>query len=539
MSRPFRRNSQFALPLILLLAGFGYFSASTIIAPASSTSGQAVQPWPDGAEYLDAAVSLVRGGSYSIHIAGEEHPPRYPFGHSLWIAGALLLGADAGEAPHLANTIAGAILMALIAAIFWRRSQRLEAGLAVLLLATLPAFVILCRSPMSEITSTLIAVLGVYCLYRYARDGQVLSGSAGAFLLGLGLCFRTSSVLLAVFIPAAILARFVPSGIRQNLRPAIRDILLLGLSLGLGWIPALVYSAVTFGHPLATGYGYWSPFWNASTAFDSKFFEPNLIYYWREFAQIETEFTSATTYSHGLSQGSYFTPAFPLLVLLSLWLLRRHPRLLLFAMAGFGYQLATMFYFFKDARLAFPIMVLAVLLIARALGNLSQRGDGAPRWRGFKIALALPLVLATVIGWPASGGGFETLTLLQNGRAPLPASVTMDDFLQLEIPPPGLVLTDMAPPYVHALLPEGTIVAPLNHDHLYRHNPDVFLYQNRQRGQLLQDALTAEQDVWVLVGHRDIFSLAEVLAPPEGLAWEVVSSSGVVGGIARLVRVGG
>lgn len=509
--------------LILLAAGYVYLAV--LAAPAAITVERAAAPWPDGAEYLDAAVSLVRDGTYRIHLAGEAHPPRYPFGYSLPVAAALALGAEPAAAPHLVNRVAAAALLVLLGLILWRRGRRLEAGLTVLLLATLPAFVILGRSPLSEVPSVLLVTVGVYLLYGYGRGAPPARGAWGALVLGLCVCFRTSNLFLVAFVPAAVVAR---RGL--GARGAVRQLIVLGSFFALGVAPLLVYNAIALGDPLATGYAYWVPYWEASRAFGLQFVEPNLEYYWRELIEAETTTTTASVY--GL--GSYFTPWFVLLVAVSLCGLRSCRRLWPFALAALGYAATMMLYFYLDARLLLPLMVLALPLAAVGFGDLWRRSPDVG-----KIALGALLALAVSglqLGSVVEGRRFEALALLDPPEEAAPAHRAVARFERLAKPRDPLVLTDMAPPYVHALVAEGALVAPLFDDHLYRHNPQVFVFKRAARADLVARALEQGREVWALTHAHDIFEVQAFFTAPAGHGWEIVSADGTAG-IARLVAL--
>jgi len=525
MSRGRFRSLESLLAVVSILVGLLFFHLSVVRASSAVTAGQAGAPWPDGAEYLDAAVSLARGGACRIHLAGESHPSRYPFGFSLLTAGALVLGVDPAMAPHRANQAAGFALLVLTAAYLWRRKQALEAGSAVLLLATLPAFVILSRSPLSEISGTLLIVAGVWLLYGFSRDGSLVRGGAGAALLALSVCFRTSNLFLFAFIPAASLGR---TGCRW--RRAWRELVVLAAAAGLGLAPVLAYNLVTFGDPLTTGYDYWVPYWNVSRAFHYRFIAPNLVYDWRELIQQETLFTTANLYG----RGSYVGPSFVLLTLISPLGLRVRRRFWCFAAAGLTYFSLMTAFFTSDARLLFPLFVLAAPVAASGLVGVWRRW-----WKSAKspVAFAAALLFATaVLGWPA-GGRPDSVDFLwpESPDAPSPAYLVVRQLQRLHEDSPRLVLTDLPPPYVHAVSPPGTIVASLYDDHLFRFNPEAFVFAAPARRRLVGEALAAGRSVWALTHAHDILEIADACPAPAGYTWEVVAREQRTTGIARLV----
>ncbi|MEM7052494.1 MAG: hypothetical protein AAF604_22705 [Acidobacteriota bacterium] len=522
--------------LLALLAGW-IFHLTVVDIPAAANAGRLAQPWPDGAEYLDVAVALAHRGEASIHLAGEDLPARFPVGYSTAIAGALLLGSDPLIAPQRTNQAAGALLLVFFVALLGLRRHYLAAGLAALLLATLPAFIILCRSPMSEVSSTLMSVVAVGLLYGFARSPTsgpgarrgVALGIVGAAILGLGLGFRTANVLLLAFLPAAILAR--DSGRR------LKDLVLLGLAAAIGVLPLLAFNGSVFGHPLASGYSYWLPEWNASAAFSSDFVSDNLAYYGRELRQQETDYSSATHF--GQQRGSYVTPAFVLLALVGLGRMWRRRRLRLFAAAGIVALAAMAFYAFHDTRLIFPLLVLPIPAIAIGLGEIfASRGRLA-------VPLATALLCLTVLGWPSGDGHSETTELVTTAhrRPAYPGFDSLRRFRALdEASEPGLILTDMPPPYVHAALSwrgeeSRAVVAPLDDDHLYTTNPEVFQFGEAERIARISEALLAGDPVWVITAKQDIFSLASTLPPPTDYGWEVVLHTRPTSGVARLVAL--
>ncbi|MEM6797656.1 MAG: hypothetical protein AAF725_27055, partial [Acidobacteriota bacterium] len=99
---------------------------------------------------------------------------------------------------------------------------------------------------------------------------------------------------------------------------------------------------------------------------------------------------------------------------------------------------------------------------------------------------------------------------------------------------PRLILTDLNPPYVHAMTEPGTQVAPLYDDHLYRNNPKVFEFGEASRRRLVTQALEQGRPVWALTQEHEIRGVHEAFSAPEGFDWEIVASAGGPG-LARLV----
>lgn len=512
-----------SVPTALLLLGFSIFLFSVVLAPPAATVGQAAAPWPDGAEYLDAAVSLVREGACRIHVGAESQPPRYPCGYSLLTAAALTMGVDAAMAPHRVNLLAGLLLLLLTAAYLWRSAGPFASGLGVVLLATLPAFVLLCKSPLSEVSGTVVAVSGVWLLYGYSRRGTLHQAVLGGFLLALAVCFRISNVLLLVFfVLAALVARH-----GRRWRQLISHLPVLGAAAFVGLVPLFVYNWINLGSPLATGYDYWAPYWGVSRAFQLRFVVPNLIYYGRELVQQETLFTTASVYGGG----SYFGPSFVLLTLLAPWGLRTSRCFWCFVAAAVAYAALMLFYFFPDARLLFPLFVLAVPVAASATAAIWRRQATAR----VLAAATVALFLCSAVGWPSPDRSPELVAFFERASPVSPAYRVTRKLQRLRTASPRLVLTDLPPPYVHAISVPGTLVAPLYDDHLFRFHPEVFTFSDVERRRLVTEALASGRPVWAVVHAHDILDVPTASPAPRGYVWEIVAREEPASGIARLV----
>ncbi|MEM1183120.1 MAG: hypothetical protein AAGM22_32555 [Acidobacteriota bacterium] len=512
-----RRASVFG---IALLAGAVTFFWLSVVSAGPTAEGLAAQPWPDGAEYLDAAVSIHRHGRAAIHIGGEEHPSRYPAGFSLVTAAFLAAGVEPSAAPYRVNQFAGALLLFVMAGWLAKARGVLEAGVASLLLATFPSFVLLCRSPLSEISASVLVLGAVGLLYAFSRGGSLALGASGAALLGLATSFRLSNLFLATLILAAVLSR------RAGWRQRFREASALGAAMGLGVLPFFLGNWMSLGHPLENGYGYWVPYWSGSRAFSLEFLQPNLLYDLRELVQREDRFTTANLYG----SGSYFGPALVALIGWALWTLRKDRRVVYFAIGCAMYYGAMKLYFFQDARLIFPVFLLALPAVASAIGRAYRRAGHARSSAG----LGGLLLLATILGFPGPGGHSETAALLRFERPSSPGLRFAKQLSRIGSEGPPLVLTDMNPPYVHAVTPPDTQVAPLYDNHLYRNNPEVFEFGATERRALVAAALLEERSVWVLTYRRDIRTVHEVSPAPAGYAWEIVATAKGPG-LARLV----
>lgn len=236
-----------------------------------------LEPAPDAVEYALTAVALSQGEPYVLHMNGAAYPPRYPFGFPLLLASALIAF---GAQPHNALYACLAYSVALVAAVMLVSRQvfgqrvALLSGLVVALgkrfvalgqgfspdtaaaLAVLLACALLIRSPgpKSDLTGLGdLSGLGTISIPN-GRRGLRWYALAG-FCAGLAVAISLNYVVpaCAIFAVALLLAW------RQGRAVVLARALVAAAGASLWLVPLLAYQWQTFGHPLATGYGFWAP----------------------------------------------------------------------------------------------------------------------------------------------------------------------------------------------------------------------------------------------------------------------------------------
>ena len=156
---------------------------------------------------------------------------------------------------------------------------------------------------------------------------------------------------------------------------------------------------------------------------------------------------------------------------------------------------------------------------------------------GAEAVLGRVWLLAAVVGWPGTAGTPTTWALVAEpeGIGLQPAYRVLEQARRLRFAPDAVVLTDMPPPYVHAWMPAGILVAPLRDDHSFRFNPSRFRFADPERRALLERATAEGRPVWVVAQNTDIWRLERLSPAPPGFVWEVVALDAHIGGLARLV----
>ena len=134
--------------------------------------------------------------------------------------------------------------------------------------------------------------------------------------------------------------------------------------------PYFIFNTLEFGHPLKTGYDFWVPAWSEnSQLFSFRNVPPQLVMIWSEATANWDEFRVANFFG----TGTYVVPAFICLSVLGLPFVRMTAFAFNAFLAGGSYFIATVTYFYVDARLYLPIFFLLVALaVLPAEGAVSQ-----------------------------------------------------------------------------------------------------------------------------------------------------------------------
>ncbi|MEE8586573.1 MAG: hypothetical protein V3T83_17160 [Acidobacteriota bacterium] len=519
--------SRFAA-FFLLTAAVALFYLTVWSLDPASTSQASLSAWPDAAEYLDGALQLANQGQFRIHVAGQEWPSRYPFGMSLLQAGLLKLGVQPLQAPYLLNKAAGLLLLLSVFAVMAWRGHLLAGGLAALLLSTRTSFIILSRSPMSEIVTMLAVFWALAALYRYSQGGALWMGLAGTCLLSLTTGFRLSSILLFGFPAAALMAQA-----KWDARAILGQGWRLAAAGLAGLAPVLIYQWTVFGAAWKTGYGYWlNRGGDLDIMFGSRYLGRNLNRLWEEFVQDESMGSVASLFG----EGSYYAPAYALFCLLSAAVIWKRPAARWFGAAALIFTAMVLFYSFGTGRQYFPLLVLSVPWTAYAWTRFCNRALEERRW--IRTSFASVFLLTVLVGWPGSrsdsdmGDMFRTLPL-QVPSWPYRAASLM----VAQGPDAKLLLTEMNPTYLHAMTCCRHWVAPLQNEHDYRHNPQNLIFGDAERDQLIQEAMQQGREVYAATAYYPIERLDKACAAPQGMVWQVFWHNRVGGGLAQLVRV--
>lgn len=515
-----RKDSAGAALAVLGLLVF-YFSVFSL--QLERTPFLDLAPDPDASEYLAGAVSLHKGFGYRIQLAGELHPPRYPFGYSVSMLPLLWLGVEPVLAPFWVNRVAALALLLQVFFILRAFGGPLAAGLGVLLTATLPAYIILARSPLSEMTATCLVFAGFFLYFSAYRKASGLRFWLCGLLVGISCCFRLSHFF---FLPALGIGLF-SQGLRDSGR-RIRE----GGSLTTGFLvgvsPLLIFHLQAFGSPFSSGYSYWVPYWsNFSTAFQLAHLPGQLAYFWGEMTQRQDVVTTAEFY--GL--GSYFGPALALLALPAGYHFLRKVELRPLAVAAAAFSATCLFYFHPDGRLLFPILVLAATGIA-AWASQRLRSSG---WALRIVIVGLLLFHSTIFPGHRLDPDLERYLRRTRWHGAAHQHDMLIHLREFTAGLPFLAIVDINPARVFALTEGPRIVSPLPPRHDYRFNPSVFQFGSAELADQIGSALDREWTVLLALRQTRVDQIPQL---PPGYEWKSFYSNAAGGSLSQAVFLG-
>src|SRR5262249_46399904 len=211
-------------------------------------------------------------------------------------------------------------------------------------------------------------------------------------------------------------------------------------------------------------------------------------------------------------------------------------------LAGLSFFAAALcFLFGRDARLSLPLLILligiAVLPVTWAANNLF-----AGRRSIFALAV-LVLFAAACLGYPSRSGyktrdidrsqAWDALHFSTSPRQPI-QFVAQRYFVRRFEREPGIVLSDIDPVYLNALLPSRFVAAPIDGNHHYKWS-HIWRYDRPEALALVQRGLTESLPIYALfVSKREMEEKRIRLPPVDGYDWMLVEDSSAQAAILKL-----
>src|SRR5215471_8830482 len=518
---------QFVVGGLLLLAALTFYYFTVLRVDYSQTALLDLGPHPDATEYFAQATALCRDGWPSIQIGFEKLPSRYPFGYPMlmlpWLQ--ILPKADAVLAPFRTSQTMGLLLLLAVFVFYTYLAMPATGGFAALSLATLPSFFTFCRSSLSELSVSLFIVLAFMFAYLGVKEERRWKIYLSAVLLGLSLNIRLQSLFFA---PLLLVMGMLPTRgmrLRWLLHCAAVPIVFLAAAS-----PILVLNSIEFGSPFKTGYDFWVPLFGEKHVFFSfHYVLGNAGELWRQLTLQPHSYDAVNIFGTGTS----FVIAFIFLSCIGAFFVRPSWFFCCAFLAWlFPFLAGLCFVFGSDGRLYVPLFIImvsvAVLPVAWAVDNFL-----AGRRSVFALAV-LVLFAAACLGYPSLSGyksrdinrsqAWDALHFSTSPQKPI-QFVAQRYFGSRFHGAPGIVLSDIDPVYLNALLPSSFVAAPIDGDHHYKWS-HAWRYDRPQALVLVQGGLAQSLPIYALfVSKQEMQEKTGRLPRVDGYDWHPIDSS--------------
>jgi hypothetical protein len=498
-------------------------------------------PYPDAVEYFAQANSILKEGAPTIQIGYDRLPSRYPPGYPvLMIPWLRFLPHNGILAPFRTNQTIGLLLLAGSFVLYFAIGRPLAGGLATLLVATQPAFITFSRSSLSDLSGGAVTVLAFALVYLGLAWRRRWLIYCAAIVLGLSLCIRPQLLFMAPLLIAMALFPVTDSWTKWFMHCCLALVV-----FAVAASPYFILNTLEFGHPLKTGYGFWVP------ALADKQVPFSLHNVPRQVAMIWSEITASWDQyrvANIFGTGTYVVPAFILLSTVGLAFVRVRRFEISAFLAGIVYFVATVTYGSPDiagtvdGRFYMPIFFLLVAL-AVLPAEWAIRGSFKSRYSLLGVAV-LALFVLSCVGYP-SQSGFKPKTgrsqawdALKYGseRGKSPRYDAQKTFARTFKDEPGIVLSDIDPVYLNALLPKPFVAAPVDGSHSYCYSR-LWHYGKAEAIQLVQSGLGRATPIYaLLLPSKDVDQDVKRLPLVAGYSWKRSEKSNTKAVIVTLTK---
>jgi hypothetical protein len=533
-------NVQFLVGALLLFCALTFYYFTVLRVDYTKTMLLDLGPHPDATEYFAQAKALRRDGWPSIQIGFEKLPSRYPFGYPVlmvpWLK--VLPKADAVLAPFRTSQMMGLLLLLAVFVFYAYLAMPLTGGFAVLLLATLPGFFTFCRSSLSEVSASLPITLAFMFAYLGIKEERRWKIYLSAVFLGLSLNIRLQSLFFAPLLLA--MASFPMRGMswRWFLHcAAIPIVFVLAAS------PMLILNTIHFHSPFKTGYDLWVPYFSEKhLLFCLRYIPRNALMLWQQFTLQPHGYDTANIFGTGTS----FLPTFVLLVCTGLFLIRLSWFVGCAFLAGLSsFAVALCYLWGRDGRFYLPLLILLVAIAVLPVTWAAQNILAGKRL--ISAGTVFILFTGACLGYP-SRSGYNTHAInrsqawdaLHFATSPGRSIEFLAErhFASRLRRQSGIVLSDIDPVYLNALLPRSFVAAPIDGKHNYKWSY-TWRYDKSQASALAEHGLHQSLAVYALFTSQDDVAANQSRLPTvPGYEWRTLSNSQRNAVILQLTAIG-
>jgi hypothetical protein len=533
---PDRRVSQgAAIGILCFVLALLFYYGAVLRVEFKRTDFLDLGPYTDAVEYFAQANSILKEGAPTIQIGNDKLPSRYPPGYPiLMIPWLRFLPHNGILAPFRTNQTMGLVLLAGSFMLYFAIGRPLAGGLATLLLATQPAFISFSRSSISDLSGAAVTVLAFALVYLGLAWRRRLLIYLAAIVLGLSLCIRPQLLFMA---PLLIAMALFPAKVSWT-RWFMHCYLVLAV-FAVAASPYFILNTLEFGDPLKTGYEFWVPtLADKRAAFSLHNVPPQGGMIWSEITASWDQFRVANLFG----TGTYVVPAFIVLSVLGLAFVRGRPFEISAFLAGSVYILTTLAYTYVEARFYMPVFF---LLVALAVLPAEWALDKALKMH-FSISMlgVLTIFLLTCIGYPSQSGfkprtnrsqAWDALHYAEGNGKSLRYEA-QKKFSRIFRDRPGIVLSDIEPPYLNALLPKPFVAAPVDGKHNYCYS-QVWHYGKAEAVQLVENGLSRASPVYaLLLPSKDVDQDIKRLPSIQGYSWKRSNGTDTAAVIVTLTK---
>jgi hypothetical protein len=308
--------------------------------------------------------------------------------------------------------------------------------------------------------------------------------------------------------------------------------------------PVLVMNTIQFHSPFKTGYDFWASYSSVKRLLFSLGYIPvNSAALWKEFTLQPFGYHPANVFGTGTS----FVPAFVLLAWTGLFFIRVDRFAVCAFLAGLNFLAVILShnYGLVDARFYLPLLI---LLVAVAVLPVTWAAKNLFAGKRIIIALTISILFAgACVGYP-SRSGYNTLDINRSQawdalHFTTPPSQSIEFVAQKHFAKrlsrePGIVLSDIDPVYLNALLPRSFVAAPIDGKHHYKWSY-LWRYDRPEALALVERGLEQSLPVYALfVSHDQMITQQSRLPNVPGYEWRILNDSNDKAAILKLTAIG-
>ena len=532
-------TTRFLIGAVLLLVALTFYYFSVLKVDYYKT-GLLDLGWSDPSYYFAQAKAMMKDGYPYLNFGYKKLPSMYPSGYPAlmlpWLK--VLPGADSILAPFRTNQTIGLLLLLATFGFYANLKMPLTGGFATLLVATLPVFFTFCRSSLSEISASAFIAVAFMFAYLGLKEERRWKIYLSAIFLGLSLDIRVQSLFFA---PLLLAMALFPSQ-KRHLRWFLHCFGIVVVFI-LAASPSLVLNTIQFHSPFKTGYDFWlaGGDWQArSTIFTPSHIPKNAVLLWRELILHPKLFSAVRFFGTGTS----IVAPFVLLICVGMFFIRLNRFVICAFIAGLSFFTLTSSIIpdWVDVRYYLPLLILLVAVAALPVTWAAENLFVARR--AVASVAIFVLFAAACLGYPSrslsntpqvvasgtqtKGNRLQVWDALHFPTPPRPSPWLMAQrhFLEAFARQPGIVLADINPLFLNALLPDSFVAAHLDGERYANAKfTHVVTYDRGQALALVKRALDQSRPVYALfVSQKEMEEKAVRLPQVDGYGWVVAEN---------------